>query len=413
MDNPLFTRSIAILLTFFLACELDTFAGDWPQWRGPMRNGHSEEELPVGSELILPTVWETSVGTGMSSLVVSQNRLVTIGNVDDHDIVQCLDATTGDSLWQHRYPEPLDPNLFEGGPTSTPLIVDGTVYTISRQGKIFALGLESGLVQWEFDVLEELELNVPTWGFSGSPLQYGETVIFNVGSHGLALNRQSGEIVWQSNNDEDAGYTSPTIFESGGKDYCLIVSGKTFNVVRPESGEVVASERWITRYGINAADPIVLDEEHILLSSGYGKGTALFQFDDEELSQLWRNRDLRIQMSPGVLVDGIVYGIDGDAGNESALVCLNPMTGDAYWKETIPGPASLLVAENAIGMLGESGLWTQFRNSKEGFESLGESEVNSTRCWTPPVLAHGRLYTRNANGRIVCSDVQVSAAEGQ
>ncbi|TWT57431.1 outer membrane biogenesis protein BamB [Thalassoglobus neptunius] len=413
MDNPFSTRRLAVLLTFFLICELDTFAGDWPQWRGPMRNGHSAAELPVGSELTLPTVWETSVGTGMSSMVVVENRLVTIGNVDDQDIVQCLNATTGDSLWQHRYPEPLDPNLFEGGPTSTPLIVDSTVYTISRRGKIFALGLENGLVQWEFDVVDELELNVPTWGFSGSPLHYGETVIFNVGSNGLCLNREDGQIVWKSSNDEDAGYTSPTIFESGENVYCLIVSGKTFNIVRPDSGDVVASERWITRYGINAADPIVLDEEHIFLSSGYGKGTALFQFKGEELTQLWRNRDLRIQMSPGVLVDGSVFGIDGDAGNEAALVCMNPMTGDVHWKHPLPGPASLLVAENAIGMLGESGLWTQFEASPKSFEPLGATEVNSTRCWTPPILANDRLYTRNAAGRIVCSDVQVSARESQ
>src|SRR5690606_32713262 len=128
--------------------------------------------------------WHAEIGTGFSSIAVSNGRVLTAGNIDDKDIIWCLDARDGAVIWKHEYAAPLDPNLFEGGPTATPTVGDGHVYAISRRGDVFCLDVNTGEPRWTFQVVEKLRLNVPSWGFSGSPLLIDNRVVLNVGSHG-------------------------------------------------------------------------------------------------------------------------------------------------------------------------------------------------------------------------------------
>lgn len=376
---------------------------DWPQWRGAGRTGVVATILDVAEwgDRQPQQLWEAEVGTGFSSIVVSAGRAFTVGNMDDHDVVWAFDAATGKVLWKHSSAAPLDPNLFEGGPTSTPTVVDGRVYTLSRRGEVRCLTAAEGQLLWSVDVRELTEANLPSWGFASSPLVIENRVLLNVGSAGLALEAKTGALLWKSDNSDDAGYASPVPIVLHDRDQMLIASGKAVSAVDIATGKVAWSYRWITRYGVNAADPHVIGE-YVLLSSGYAKGSTLLKLTEAEPEEVWRSRALRNQMSPGVVIDGHLYAVDGDAGDETSLRCVNVMSGEVTWTADDLGSATLIAAGGHLLVLSGSGELVVVPAISEKFEPVFRQQLLTGKCWTPPALAGGNLYVRNAAGHLVC-----------
>jgi outer membrane protein assembly factor BamB len=383
-----------------LACAPLAGAADWPCWRGPNHDS-TAEPLTVKADSSFEETWKAEVGTGFSSVVIVDQRAWTMGNVDDKDSVICLKVETGEHVWRHDYPAPLDPNLFEGGPTSTPTFFGGRLFTISRRGEVFCLDAESGQVHWQVDLPGALALDIPSWGFSGSPLVQGDNVVLNVGSSGVALNRATGQIAWSSDNSDEAGYSTPLRFVQDGRELLLIMSGKSANCVDPTTGDVVWKHRWVTRYGVNAADPHPF-EGHVFLSSGYGKGSALLKLTSADPEELWRSRDLRNQLSPGILSEGHVYAVDGDAGGECDLVCFSIETQKRAWSYPGLGAASLIRSGENLIVLSEKGELVIAPLSSTTFEPTLRQQVTDGRCWTMPALANGHVYVRNSAGVATC-----------
>jgi len=392
---------VAVVLT--LVSNLS--AADWPQWRGLNRDGHSAETINTDIWNPAPPVaWYAEVGIGFSSMAIADGRVYTLGNKDDTDTIFALDETTGKLVWKHSYPAPLDPNLFEGGPTATPTIVDGQLFSFSRRGELIALNAKDGTVQWTVNLKEKTEANIPAWGFASSPLRWGELVIVNSGSAGTALNAKTGEIVWHSDNSDDAGYTSPFLMGKGDKAVVAIASAKAVSGVKPATGELVWSHRWITRYGVNAADPIPVGDK-LFISSGYAKGSALLNLSGAEPDEVWRARDLRNQMSPGVLVDGHIYALDGDAGSDTKFLCIEAATGTVKWSQDGLSSATVIAAGKHLVILSGKGELLIVPAIPEEFEPISRMEVIDGKCWTIPAIANGNLYVRNATGTLKCLKV--------
>ncbi len=376
---------------------------DWPQWRGPNRDGHAP---PVASpaftnSTVFRIAWTANVGTGFSSIVVSQGKVITVGNREENDTISCLKEDDGSLVWKQAYPAPLDPNLFEGGPTATPTIAGDRVYAISRRGDVHCLNLADGAIFWKRRIVEDHSINVPSWGFAGSPLVLADRLILNAGSHGVCLATKTGETLWHSDNTEDAGYTSPVPVRLGDTDLVLLESGKSLTSVDPNTGDALWTSPWVTRYGINAADPLVLGEGRVLVSSGYGKGTALVRFSAAESEQVWRVREFKNQMSPGVLIDGTVFGFDGDSGSEVRLVALDPETGEVRWSEVGFGAGSLIAVGRQLLILSETGELVAADVDRTGMRVLSRQQILSGKCWTPVAYACGAVYARNAAGDVV------------
>jgi outer membrane protein assembly factor BamB len=402
--------------TALLACILScgnlltpsaTLAADWPCWRGPAHNSITPEPIRLDWNTRPPQpVWTAQVGIGFSSCVVVGQQLVTMGHREEHDVITCLNTANGQELWSYRYPAPLDPNLFEGGPTATPTVHQQRVYTLSRRGVACCLDLASGELLWQKQLQQETGANLPEWGFSGSPLALEAGILLNMGSHGLLLNPADGSIRWKSDNSDDAGYSTPVLLSRNADALVLLMSAKAANAVQPTSGELVWKFDWITRYGVNAADPQITPQG-ILLSSGYSKGSTLLQVGAAGNSPeaVWRSRDLRNQMSPGVVLNGHLYAIDGDAGSATSLRCLRVEDGQLAWSHEGLGAGTLIATRQHLLILGERGLLVLAAASPEKFASLGELQVLEGKCWTLPALAHGRLYCRNAAGKLVCLDL--------
>ncbi|MHC4114859.1 MAG: outer membrane protein assembly factor BamB family protein [Planctomycetota bacterium] len=376
---------------------------DWPHWRGPNYNGISEEtgwNTTWGKDGP-KQLWKTSVGTGFSSISVSKGQVYTIGNTDDKDTVYCLDADTGKILWKHSYPEPIDPKHYEGGPNATPTVDGGKVYTFSKTGKVFCLDTKNGDVIWQVDLQKKFGVKSPKWGLSGSVFIQDNMAILNAGELGIALNKNDGSLIWQNGKD-GAAYATPVPFTAG-KGKCIAVfNANGVACLRTATGKRVWQFPWKTKHDVNAADPIISGNE-IFVSSGYGTGCGLFKIEGNKATEIWRNRNMRNHFSSCVLWQGYLYGFDGQ-GSKGKLTCLDYKSGEVKWVQDDLGTGSLTMAEGKLIILGGKGKLVVAEATPAGFKEISSTEVLTGRCWTPPVLANGKIYARNAVGDLVCLD---------
>jgi outer membrane protein assembly factor BamB len=395
-----------ILMIPLMWLPLSTANGDdWPNWRGPLKNGVSGEKSwqqtwPANGPSVL---WKANVGIGFSSVTVAKGRLYTMGNADNQDSVICLDTKSGNVLWKHSYDCPLEDRFFEGGPTSTPTVDGDRVYTLSRQGDVFCFDALSGQVFWSKNVQKDTEARIPGWGFSSSPLVHGNKLILNVGDAGIAIDKVSGVILWKSGAGE-AGYMTPYPIKIGDRWFALIASGKFYQCVDLESGLVAWKHRWLTTNGCNAADPIVIGDQ-VFISSGYGRGAALLSFSDSAGKVVWSNTEMQNQLNSSVYVDGHLYGFDGDEGGEVQLKCMEFLSGEVRWSHAGLGAGSLMVADNHLIILSEAGELSIAPVSSKEFETTSSAKILDGKCWTVPVLSNGLIYCRNAAGELACVNV--------
>jgi len=397
----------------FLMGGATNLHADWPQWRGPHRNGQIDTPETLTKKAHLEEIWNAELGTGFSSVAIAGERVLASGNADEQDTIWCLNLKDGKPFWKHSYSAPLDPNLFEGGPTATPTIDQDSVYTISRAGKIFCFDLKSGDVRWHVQVPEEQRKNIPSWGYSSSPLVLADHVYFNAGAHGLCLDAATGNTVWASDNEEVAGYTSPVLMQTSEETVILLESEKSIWAIRPDDGTVVWRHPWITRYGINAADPLVLNDHQVVVTSGYSKGAILLDMESGSPKELWRTRNLRTQMSPGVLVNGYIYANDGDADRDCKLVCIEAETGALKWLERGYGSASVIRVGPQLLVLSEAGELMVMNPSPEKLDIVAKFPILTGKCWTPPAWTDSQLLARNAAGHLVCVRLMNESATGK
>lgn len=372
-------------------------AEDWPNFRGPDHDGISKETAWSPAAVSAGKIaWSADVGSGYSAVSIADGKAYTTGNINkDTDVVFCLDAETGKPLWRHEYPEPLEPKYYSGGCSATPTVHGGKVYTLSKKGKVFCLDAASGKPVWN----RQLEFTVPTWGFAGSPLIHGQAVIFNAGRSGIACDKDTGAVLWKS-ADEAGGYASPVPFEQDGQARVALFAKSSILALNPADGKVLWSSPWETRYDVNAADPIV-SGSRIFITSGYNRGASLLDFSGGKPRTVWENKDMRSQMSGPVLIGGHLYGFD-----DNQLACLDWETGEKKWSEKSPKKGALMAAGDKLIVLGETGRLAIAEATPAAYRELAAADILKGRCWTMPVLANGRIYARNADGRLVCLDVR-------
>lgn len=380
-------------------------ADDWPHWRGPDRNGISKEtgwldHWPDDGPKI---AWKANVGLGFSSFVSKGDRVYTMGHASDQDTVFCFAISDGQVRWKHSYPAELGDKYFEGGTTGCPTLDGNRLYTLSRWGDLFCFDATSGKVLWNKNVQQETQTPTPTWGFTGAPLVHQNLLILNVGEAGMAVDKNSGKIVWQSAK-KNAGYSTPLPLA---RTPALVVmgSGDGYVAVNPETGKLAWKVRWLTEYGVNAADPII-DGTKMFISTGYGKGAGLFDISANPPKELWKSKVLRTQLSPAVRSGEFVYGMDGDTGDNGPLKCVEFATGKERWAQPRMGTGGLLIADGKLIVLSASGELMVAPVSPDAFTTTARAQVLGGKCWTAPVLANGRIYCRNSRGDLVCVDVR-------
>lgn len=375
---------------------------DWTVWRGPSGNGISAENVKPWGADGPKTAWKADVGVGFSSFVVGGGRAYTIGWADENEHVFALDVETGKVVWTHAWPSDLGDKYFEGGPCSTPTLDGDRLYVLGRWGELFQFDAATGKIAWSKNLQKETKARIPDWGFSGSPRPYGDLLLITMAESGVAVEKKSGRIVWSS-KDGEAGYSTPTLFKHDGRELALFSSGKHWIAADPRTGQEAWRFPWLTQYGVNAADPIV-DGDRVFVSSAYGKGCGVFKLGGG--APVWTSKVLSIHMAPPILIDGHLYGVDGMGGKPSDLKCVELASGEEKWAFPGLGCGTVAAAGRTLVVLSEKGELLLAPASTAGFQPSARAKILDGRCWTPPVLANGRLFARTAAGDVVCLDLR-------
>ena len=419
-------KVIVFLVVSVLLCGsiLTATATEWPQWRGPNRDGVSSEvgilkEWAAGGPKML---WKVSLGEGFSGISVSQGRVYTMFSKGNDEFVVSLNATDGGEIWRFRS----DDNYHEGqggnGPRATPTIDGDLLFTISAHGKLYALNAGNGEKVWSHDLQRKFGSKMPRWGFSTSPLVDGELLLVEVGGKGeksiVAFNKSSGDVIWSSHKDK-LGYSSPIAITVKGIRQIICFTGTKLVSVSPTDGTIYWQYPWKTGYDVNAATPVFIPPDKVFISSGYDKGAAVLQMrvfishDDDRaavaqikenqgkvrIREVWKNRKMKNQFSSSVLHENYLYGFDN-----SILKCIEADTGEEQWKTRGFGKGTVLLANGHLIILSDRGKLGLAEATPAGYIEKASAKVLSGLCWTAPTLADGRLYLRNEE-EIVCLDM--------
>jgi outer membrane protein assembly factor BamB len=388
---------------------------DWPQWRGLQSDGISRETglLTDWREKQPRRVWERPLGLGFSSFAVADGRLYTLAARENAESVVCLDAQSGETLWEVPSGETYRDQQGGDGPRSTPTVHEDVVYALGAEGDLLCLEKNTGEIRWRRNVLDDFHAENLRWGVSTSPYVDGDQLLVNVGGLGasiVAFEPDSGDVAWQNLSDI-AGYASPIridVADPGGEVVPELVffCGKALVGVSPENGSEQWRHEWITTSDMNIATPIYDPATRLLFVSaardtGRCSAYRLTAKDGSVVSEMvYTNKEMRNHYNSCILLDGYIYGFDN-----SLLKCIALETGDVKGSDRSVGKGSLVAAQGHLFVLGEFGDLAVVEATPDKYREKGRFKaLESRRAWTPPALANGRLYIRDLENA-VCIDI--------
>ena len=398
-------RDQALILCLALLCGSVTtvHAADWPNWLGPQRNGATTGQGfdPAFARGGHDVAWSAELGVGFTGITVADGRAFTAGWDDGKTTFFCFDAATGEQKWAQSFPTGKYDNLNVGGPSGTAAVDGDRVYHMARDGRLLCYNVENGDIVWDKQLAEVYGVEVPKWGFSGSPVILGDVLYMDIGKI-IALNKADGKEVWAT-RDLGPAYSTPAPFAVNGKEYLAVFPRTGLHIVERDSGRVVAHHPWETNYGVHAATPVIIDGDKIFLSSDYNTGCALLRFTGNALEVIWENKNLKNQMCTSVYHEGHLYGF-----NSNTLTCIDAATGERKWAERGMGRGTCILAGQTLIVLADTGELITAPASPQGFNPIGRAKLieGDDTIWTSPTLANGLLYVRGSRGKLVCVDAR-------
>lgn len=396
---------MAIRLSTVVAAALLAATGlradDWPQWRGPQRDGISREkgllsEWPEGGPRKL---WSTDgLGQGFSTVAVVGQRIYTTGIVDGvgklialQDDGKLLGASPygSDSVEGGGYP----------GSRTTPTIADGRIFVMSGTGTLTCFDETSGKKLWQVDTFKEFGGRQLQWNVAESVLVDGKHVICTPGGPEallVALDTATGKPVWATKGlDCKSAYCSPALVDHNGQRLILTMVEFGAVGVDADTGKLLWKSAHKNRYAVHAATPVYVDG-HVIFSSGYGQGTEMLKIaaDGGSVQPVWQQKVLDNHHGSIILLGSNLYGT-----NDRGLVCLEAATGKERWTEGAAGKGSITVADGMIYAYSEKGVVSLIKPGPTGASVKGSFKVTegANQHWAHPVVANGRLYIRHGN----------------
>jgi outer membrane protein assembly factor BamB len=391
---------VAGLVTLVAGASVTMHAlDDWPQWRGPRRDGVSAERglLKAWPQSGPPLAWKaTGAGQGYSSFAVAGGRLYTLGAREDREHVLAYDVATGKLVWDAPHGRRFS-NDRGDGPRGTPT-VDGTrVYAFGASGDLTALDAASGKAAWTVNVIRDFGGQNITWGLSESPLIAGDRIIVSPGGSGssvVALNKADGKLIWKTEADR-AGYSSAVLHELGGIRQAIVFTGQRALGVNIANGRVLWSYDRVANRVANIATPIVRGN-HVFLSSDYGTGAALLRLTASgggiTAEEVYFTREMRNHHASSVLVGDHLYGF-----SSAILTAMRFDTGEVAWRDRSVGKGSLVHADDRLYLFSERGVVALAEASPEGYREHGRFslETGSLPTGSHPVVSNGKLFLRD------------------
>jgi outer membrane protein assembly factor BamB len=394
---------------------------NWPQWRGPNRDGHSPDKNLLsewdkdGPEL----AWKTpGIGRGFSSAAVADGKIYTMGERGDGQFVVALSAADGKPLWSTK----IGP---KGGndPRGTPTVDGDRVYTVGGNGILAALDAESGNLAWTKDFKKEFSAPTPGWGFCESPLVDGDRLICTPGAKDammVAFDKKSGDVIWKSAYTEKgkkggngAGYSSIVISNGGGVKQYVQLIGHGLIGVRAKDGKLLWNYDAVANGTANIPTPII-SGDYVFGSSGYNTGSALLKLvgsgtDEVSAEEVYFLEADKLQNHHGglILVGEHIYG--GHGHNNGFPICVEMKTGKTAWSQgrgAGTGSAAVAYADGHIYFRYENGVMALVEASPKEYKLKGTFKIPNVRdpSWPHPTVIGGKLYLREQD-TLYCYDV--------
>ena len=378
----------------------------WPQFGGPRRDFTCD---PVEFSLEWPKdgprrLWSRAFGDGYSGIVVDGERLFSLYREADEEIIACLDAESGKTIWEYRYADPIDKSQFASrygyGPRSTPLIVGQYLYAVSFNGKLSCVNNGTGLLKWTIDFVRHFKAKLPRWGYANSPIAYRNTIILPVGGPGaafVAFDQATGRLFWRRHDFENS-YGSPILIEVDGQPQLVCLMAREVVGLNPKTGDLHWEHHHEGQWRNNVPNPIWGPDQSLLVSSEGQAGTRLLtlkQTDDmTHVKEKWAVQKFRVVHRNLIRMGDVVYGSSGDFG-PSLFSAIDIKSGTIVWQTRDVGRAGLLRVGDRLLMLEESGQLLLATPGEKGLTIQARAKVLDEPAWTIPTMAGRRLYLRD------------------
>jgi len=407
-----------LIVCWLISRTLSAFAqqppsSDWPQYRGPARNGTtSEPGFRPGTTLRI--AWRAQVGKGHSAVSIAGGRAVTMGWDGERDTVFCFDAATGAPRWKASYP--CATILQWPGPRATPAIYAERVITLGQHGQLRAWNVADGELVWQRDLPEKYNPDVD-YGFCWSPLIITvgnapnlerDLLILNAGSRGLAIRTSDGSIAWGDDGQKGA-CVSAVPFRSGETNGVVIVNineaRSAANLIGVEAltgRELWRWNGWQEKWGAMGVDPVIRDGRLFLTSAQEFRQAARYTITGGSLQEDWSTNRVAGYTGAAVLLGEHLYLVD----SRGILKCLEWNTGKETWSQRGFDERGTLIAaaDHLIIQTGASGKLIFAAADPGGYRELHQLTVfgKQPETYSAPAIAHGRVYSRSYAGEVVC-----------
>jgi len=371
----------------------------YPQFLGPNRNATLPGPALARDWTAQPPqqVWRQPIRPGWSGFAVAQGFAVTQEQNGAEEMVTCYEALAGRVIWSHANPARYCTTLAGEGPRATPTIAGNRVYAVGATGILNCLDLRTGALMWSKNVVRENGSRVPVWGLSVSPLIVDNTVVVSVGGGAgrslVAYDRETGRFVWGGGHDA-TGYSSPVICELAGVRQIVMFNASSVAGHDASSGKLLWEYPWPDSHP-HVAAPVILPDDRVLVSIGYGVGSQAFQVrrpaDNQwTASRAWKSLRLKAKFTNVVCHEGYLYGLD-----DGTMVCLDAATGEQKWKGARYGHGQEILVGKLLLVTAENGDVVLLEPVPQEPRELTRFAAFKTKTWNPPALAGEFLFLRN------------------
>ena len=430
-------RGMWLLFCCVLGMVAVVQADDWPQWRGPDRDGVWRESGIVRqlTDDNIKVLWRQEIGAGYCGPTVADRRVFVMDRVlepEQRERILCFDSITGKQLWKVEYPCEYRGVSYTAGPRAS-VTIDGTrAYALGTMGHLHCLDAWNGEILWKRDLNADYNIltdnartnRMPIWGIAAAPLIYDDLLILHPGGRDdcsvVALDKKSGQEEWRALDDR-AQYSAPIVTRQGGKDVLVIWTGDSVAGLAPRTGKKYWRFPFTPRnMPIGVATPAV-DDDQVFVTSFYDGSLMLRMNDDMTVDKVWqasgpsetRTKALHSIISTPIIIDDYIYGVD----SHGELRCLEKDTGKRVWEDLTAVPKArwstihFVKHRDQVWMFTERGDLIQAKLTPEGYEELGRvhlidpTEEQLRRrggvCWAHPAFADRCIFVRN-DREIIC-----------
>ena len=382
---------------------LQAAAQDWPQWRGPDRDGSvAAFDVPASWPAGLTEQWKVEVGFGYATPILVGNRVYMFARQGEDEVMLALDPGSGETLWRTSYPAPFEmmpaTRRHGPGPKSTPTYADGRLFSLGISGIVTAFDADTGRQLWQMPGGPVQ----PMYHTGMSPFVDGDVMILHVGGPGAgaltAFDVATGDIRWSWDGDGPA-YGSPIVAELEGVRQVITYTQENFVGVSVATGELLWRRPYTTPSTTTSQTPHVYQND--VIEAGRGNGITRFRVVREgnawTTENVWHTDTVSLHMTNGVIVDDVLYGLSHL--NSGQYFGLDLDTGDVLWT-SLPRQAdnaAIVYAGTTIFSLEADAELVVFPSSRTGFEPVQRYEVATSATWAQPTLAGNRLFVKDVD----------------